>query len=423
MKNFQAIGVRVCAVVLSIFGAAQGVLAQDSCPISDLIAQSARGMITISEQLDNPRPERLDIIAPFLLLQYGDLQAKDLPAFFARLRLAGTPWRDVTELGAVWWIAKAGLGEATQKMNISANHPVYYRPSVFRAAVVHGALATYLERAAKSVEDGRFPFPQTPENVTPRGWAWAVHDLPSEVVLEVSEMLRAAGWQRISEDVSTAKQDFLGARYLDAESVFVSEVQGAMGRREGGFEIESALGDAPIESLEQIEDMWLVSYDAMAADYGAVPLGEALRAIDIGPRIGHFAGNAAQVIDWFRLRQTFRPYMSGAQDGLPEELPFMIDFKTGKWLWYLLAPRVKMGNIDVEPGRLPLQVELLALTGDWQKVMDLTVWAEPLDVKLSLYRDMLRRMDGTCKAASRFPASVRANGGVPLIRFDPDETP
>jgi len=137
------------------------------------------------------------------------------------------------------------------------------------------------------------------------------------------------------------------------------------------------------------------------------------------PKVRHYAGRAADTLDWVVAVEAWRPFMSGETDDLPVR-PALLGTGFDWAAWVTLAPALRAGDMATGGEEAPgIGVELLVLAGDYAAAAD---WArartEPR-AREAVLTDLIQRMDRQCDAVTSFPGQALMLGGAILFDMPP----
>ncbi len=161
---------------------------------------------------------------------------------------------------------------------------------------------------------------------------------------------------------------------------------------------------------------WLAQYRALGLVMEPAVVQDTLGAVDFPPvRLRHYAGTAAESLDWMLAVDALGPVVRGDVD-VPPDRPAMMQAEFDWTFWAGLAEQIAAGPVaDLPPESLSPAVELLAAAGRWDELVDVAGAMEPPE-RLAVLRDMMQRLDRRCNAwmASEGQGMM---GGTVMWRF------
>ena len=170
-----------------------------------------------------------------------------------------------------------------------------------------------------------------------------------------------------------------------------------------------------------MEAAWIFLLDALEAEMGA-GVRTSLNTFDIGRSIRHYAGRAAETLDWMTAILAFEPYLRGERD-LPPARPTLSTNVVNWAVWSEVAEQVlRRGSAADFGGRTSetsVAVELLYRIGDVEGALAVAGQIADVSDRLSVYRDLIRRLDQRCDGFTTYPGAAIVLGGMAMMTFPP----
>jgi hypothetical protein len=170
-----------------------------------------------------------------------------------------------------------------------------------------------------------------------------------------------------------------------------------------------------IDPVRDPEAAWLFQYRALAKAMGADVVHATMGGFDFPTgRIRHYAGSAAETMDWVIARVALLPVVAGAE--LPPR-PALLS-PTFDWdMWTEVATALARGDAGPFEGDAgPVAAELLAGAGRWDEMEVVAAGFDPFE-RLVFLRDIMQRLDRGCAAYMAQPGQAMLLGGDSLYRF------
>jgi len=217
-------------------------------------------------------------------------------------------------------------------------------------------------------------------------------------------------------------RDAVAAQFHSGQSGFMATLYNMTGDDAVGLaaaDYLAALTGGTIDPIRAQEAAWAMQYAAVLQAAGP-EMRNALGGFDWPtPKVRHYAGRAADTLDWVVAVEAWRPFMSGETDDLPVR-PALLGTGFDWAAWVTLAPALRAGDMATGGEEAPgIGVELLVLAGDYAAAAD---WArartEPR-AREAVLTDLIQRMDRQCDAVTSFPGQALMLGGAILFDMPP----
>lgn len=158
------------------------------------------------------------------------------------------------------------------------------------------------------------------------------------------------------------------------------------------------VGAGRIDAVADPDAAWLVQYAALGLVMERAVLQDTLAVFDFPPRrLRHYAGTAAESLDWMLAADALGPVVRGEVEGVPDR-PAMLTPGFDWALWAGLAGQLAGGETAaLPPESLGPAAELLIEAERWDELAGVAGQMAP-EERLTLTRDAMQRLDRRCGA-------------------------
>jgi hypothetical protein len=153
-----------------------------------------------------------------------------------------------------------------------------------------------------------------------------------------------------------------------------------------------------IDPVTDPDAAWMMQYAALGLVMDPSVVQATFGGFDFPPaRLRHYAGTAANALDWMLAAEALGPVV--LDEGAPQpERPAMMQAGFDWTLWTGLAAQLAAGPAgDLPPESLLPAIELLAEAGRWDEVEAVAGMLAPPE-RMAVLRDMMQRLDRRCDA-------------------------
>ena len=182
----------------------------------------------------------------------------------------------------------------------------------------------------------------------------------------------------------------------------------------------SAIDAEAVDPVADMEFAWVALAEMLQIEMGFEDTARTMGSFDLSRTVRHYAGRASETVDWMTALVEFDKFMSGRAATLPDQPNFMSDaVDWGKWGQVAVVVRdedlgVLSGN---DPMAVRIAVELLYRSGRVAEAVELSAKIEDVADRLSIYRDLMRRLDLRCDGFTYLPSGGLTLGGAPMLTF------
>ncbi len=169
-----------------------------------------------------------------------------------------------------------------------------------------------------------------------------------------------------------------------------------------------------IDPATDMEEAWLLAFDALLAELGAERTLAALSGFDLpSTRYRHYAGpGASGTIADMAAIQRLAPYAVGQGETLPDAHP-ALPYPAG---WVEAAETLRSGR-PVPTELHALAAELLFEAGNVEGAINMARITGDASVRESVLSDFIKRLDRRCEGATYFPMQALILGGDHMWDF------
>ncbi len=168
----------------------------------------------------------------------------------------------------------------------------------------------------------------------------------------------------------------------------------------------------------QLEDNWLLLYDAIAAQRDIAELQRSMSGFDISKRVRHYAGRAQSTVDWMRAIRAVQP-MFADQGAVDVARPTLLSDGFDWAAWLTLANRIAAGKppgAQDEAGR-KMSAELYLAAGQTDQAVSYAQEHLGVEDRLVFFQDLMKRLDRQCSAYTAAPGQSVLRGGLTAYSF------
>lgn len=243
----------------------------------------------------------------------------------------------------------------------------------------------------------------------------ALHDTGptffSTTYTEAEKNLRRQSYSILRAAFHSGEQDFL--------NIYVNQSGQMHGGQEIADEYFAQVQGGYLNPSREPELAWIYLYEKMVATSGRTDADNLLGTFNF-PNLRHFSGLAKESIDWMIATKALTPYLRNIVTA-PKRRPILLarDFDWERWMRIAepigtdkLSPKKMQSKQDAR-----IAVELLFVSGRLETLIEFVPNNFDIQDAMTIYQDIMMRLDRRCSAFSVLPGQALMLGGNPAYVF------